>query len=312
MMQLVFLSVLALASADPRLAEQGSCLVDSAEAVSDLMDGSMFIWASVARCGHAGEMVKCEINIASAIQSVNSMINVILRALDKCGDIHTANAECGIAASVLTKSTAGLTASSGGIIQKCFQHPAHGNNFVHQEPAMCVVNIKNTAKSLFKTIKAFMTVKNNCKEQDSRACASNALSIVAAFAGMGEYLAGALGQCSPNGFVGARCAQEGEMLVHHLMKVSQAGVDLSAACGEKPAPVVIPGVTQGPTKAPDLGILDTGRLYSEDAAKTKTVMGASPNFLLAAFLPVTAIVSFVGGRSYANRRSGAEQVRELE
>jgi hypothetical protein len=270
------------------------------------MDSSMFIWASIARCGHTGEMVKCEINVASAIQSVNSMINVILKALNKCGDIHTEKPQCGIAASVLTKSTAGLAAASGGIIQKCFQAPPHGNNWNHQEPAMCVVDIKNTAKNLFKTIKAFMKLKHNCDDQSSRACESNALKIVAAFAGMGEYLAGALGQCSPNHMAGARCAQESTRLTQHLMKVSQAGVDLSKQCEDKPAPPSPP-----PPPPPPAVQVVAPRLYSQEGAKNESAMGASANFVLAAFLPVTGIVAFVGGRVYGNRRNSMEQVRSF-
>jgi len=310
----VFLSLLALGAADSRISQQGDCLVDGAEAVSDLMDSAMFVWASIARCGHAGEEVKCEINIASAIQSVNSMINVILKATDKCGAIHTHHPKCGIAASLLTQEMAGLASSSGGIIQKCFQAPAHGNNFAHQEPAMCVVNIKNTAKSLFKTIKAFMALKDNCKEQGSRACASNALRIVGGFAGIGEFLAGALGQCSTNGFAGTRCAQESEDVTKSLLKVAQAGVDLNRECEEKPekeapppapAPVFPAPVTSAPVTSAQFAVLNSGRLYSKGEGQTQTAMGSTTNLLLAAFLPVTAIVSFVGGRRYANRHSEA-------
>jgi len=308
----VFLSLLALGAADSRISQQGDCLVDGAEAVSDLMDSAMFVWASIARCGHAGEEVKCEINIASAIQSVNSMINVILKATDKCGAIHTHHPKCGIAASLLTQEMAGLASSSGGIIQKCFQAPAHGNNFAHQEPAMCVVNIKNTAKSLFKTIKAFMALKDNCKEQGSRACASNALRIVGGFAGIGEFLAGALGQCSTNGFAGTRCAQESEDVTKSLLKVAQAGVDLNRECEEKPEPAPAPApppapapVTTAPVTSAQFAVLNSGRLYSKGEGQTQTAMGSTTNSLRAAFLPVTAIVSFVGGRFYANRHSEA-------
>jgi hypothetical protein len=307
MRAIVFLSAIALASAvEPRLEQQGNCLVDSAEAISDLMDSSMFIWASVARCGHKGELIKCEINVASAMRSVNSMINVILKALDQCGDLQTAHKQCGLAASTLTKATAGLTAASGGIVQKCFDGKAHGNNWNHQEPAMCVVDIKNTAKSLFKVIKAFLKLKDNCNDKDSRACASNSLKIVAAFAGMGEYLAGAIGQCSPNGMKHARCAQESQRLTQEMLKVAQTGLDLSKACEEVPEPAA-PVIT-----TPGVQLLAPARLYAKDnGPKGQAASALSTNFLLAAFLPVTAIVSFVGGRFYANRGSSMEQARDF-
>ena len=50
----VFLSILGLAAADSRLTQQAYCAIDGAEAVSDLMDSTMFIWGAMARCGQAG------------------------------------------------------------------------------------------------------------------------------------------------------------------------------------------------------------------------------------------------------------------
>lgn len=292
-----FLSLLAIVAAqendESRMAQQGTCLVDSAEAVSDLMDASMFVWAAIARCGHGGEEVKCTISISSAIQSVNSMINVILRSLEKCGDI--VNGDCGMAASVLTKSAAGLTAATGGIMQKCFPAPAHGNNWAHGEPAMCVVDVKNTAKSLFKTIKSFMGLNANCGTAPGSPCASNVLRIVSGFAGVGEYLAGAIGQCTESGSSHDElCVQESAKLVQQLTRVANAGVDMSTKCEATPAAVKI-----------------DARLFSFKKQKKQSALGGSSNLILAAFLPLTAIVSFVGGRFYANRRTGTEEAREF-
>jgi len=300
MRTLVLLSIAALvAGAD--LEAQGECAVDGAEAVSDLMDSTMFIWASIARCGHKGEQVKCEVNIASAIESVNSMINVILGAVNKCGNLHSAHKECGMAAGRLTKSVAGLTAASGGIAQKCtngFKGTKHGLNWNHGAGAQCVVNLKSSAKSLFKAIKALMRVKKNCKDAESRACASNSLQIVAAFAGLGEFLAGTIGHCTNGNSDDVECAEQIESLVHHTAKVSENGVDLSKACEVQIAEIV-----------PDLVEVQVPRLYSEEnqmEAEQSSI--SSPNLLLGAFLPVTAIVSFVGGRFYANRRSETREV----
>merc|ERR1712028_267827 len=100
---------------------------------------------------------------------------------------------------------------------------------------------------------------------------SNALSIVGAFAGMGEYLAGALGQCSTNGMKGARCAQESERLVHHLTKVAEAGVDMSKSCGEAEA-------GEAETALQDINIDDVGRLYAT-GAKSQASVGVSANLL---------------------------------
>merc|ERR1712072_1434587 len=97
---------------------------------------------------------------------------------------------------------------------------------------MCTVNLKSTAKSLFKAIKALMKVKKGCKHSNSRECAGNALKVVEAFAGLGEYLAGALGHCTHSlneDTLG--CAQHISMLTRDLAKVAEGGVKLSKECG---------------------------------------------------------------------------------
>merc|ERR1712118_432430 len=88
---------------------KGQCLVDSGEAVSDAMDAALFIWSAAKRCGKANLELKCAIDITAAVKSVNSMVNVLLRTLDKCDALHGANKACGMQASKLTEYTAGLS-----------------------------------------------------------------------------------------------------------------------------------------------------------------------------------------------------------
>lgn len=313
MRTLVFLSVIGLVgAAAPSLEEQGKCLVDGAEAVNELANSAMFIWASIARCGHSGEKIKCEVNIASAIESVNAMINVILKAVDKCGDLNTHHKKCGLAASTLTRSVAGLSAAAGGIIQKCPNALAgkpHGNNWVHAKGALCVVNLKETANSLFKAIKSILKVKKTCDGDDQYECTENSLKVVASFAGLGEYLAGTLGHCTHTlNEDGTNCAQQVTMLIHHVTNVAQAGTRMAEDCHEhhaKPAPPPAPTPVTVEVQVP--------RLYEDekkDVNDDHTPI-LSANMMLGAFLPITAIVSFVGGRFYANHRSRMEQTREF-
>jgi len=325
MRAVVFLSVLGLAAAGGLSAEkQGSCLVDGAEAVSDLMDGAMFVWASIARCGHTGEAIKCEVAVASAISSVNSMINVILKAVDKCHGLKTEHKKCGMAASSLSKGIAGLAAAAGGIIQKCpglsgnAGNGSHGNNFAHADAVMCTVNLKSTAKSLFKAIKALLHLKKSKHDVD------NSLKIVGAFAGLGQYLSGALGHCTHSlNEDNLGCAQHVNMLIKDLTKVAEGGVALSKSCeglgevGKVDLPDVdvnLPDVPALPgSEVPEVVEIQTPRLYEDDSEGAKhdgSILPMSPNLMLAAFLPVTAIVGFVGGRIFGGRRSRAEQTRE--
>jgi len=302
----VLLSILGLA-ASSTMEEKGNCLVDGAEAVSELMDANMFIWASIERCGKEGEMIKCEIDVANAIKSVNSMINVILRAVDKCGGLHSENKACGMAAGVLTKSMAGLSAATGGIFQKCegaFAAKAHGVNWNHKAGAMCVVEIKGAAKNLFSTIRSLLKVNKKCEAGNSqRDCASNALHVVASFAGLGQYLAGTIGHCTMGAPKEALCGEQISALLHHATAVAEAGTDLSKKC-EAPVSFIAPAAT-----GIDIVEVQVPRLYAE--SENKKSDHTDSRLLLAAFLPVTAIVSFVGGRFYANHRSRVEQTREF-
>lgn len=300
MRAVLFVSAIALVAAQNTNEQTGTCMVDGAEAVSDALDASMFIWASIARCGKAGEVTKCEISVSSAITSVNSMVNVILAAVDKCGALNTANKECGLAVSTLTKHIGGITSSSGGIAQKCFQGAApHGLNWNHNAPAQCVVDVKNTAKSLFKVIKSFMHLEKDqsCAKGDSNACATNALQIVGAFAGIGEYLSGAVGKCSAsNSHTGSICAQQATRLVQQLTEFSERAVDVSEAC--KPGGSAALEASDEIPAGDD--IVEEPRLYSVQG-KQVGAPGLSSNMILAAFLPVTAIVGFAGGRYFGGR-----------
>lgn len=303
MRSLILISAIAIAAADNVGVETeltADCAVDGAESVSDAMDASMFIWASIMRCGKDGEMVKCEVSVASAIKSLNSMVNLLLKATDKCGSLNTVNKECGLAMSKMTTHVAGITASSGAVVAHCTKGAAPGGlNFPSHNEAMCVVNVKNVAKDFFKVVKSFLALEKEgpCKAGDTKACATSALHIIGAFAGAGSYIAGAVGSCSPPSadFVGAKCAATSQALVAQLSDFGAAAVAVSDACSAQPPPPVI--TTLPPGVRPE----GAARLYSEE--KTTVPAASSTNLLLAAFLPVTAIVGFVGGRMYGKGRT---------
>jgi len=305
------------------MAEKGQCLVDSGEAVSDAMDAALFIWAAAKRCGKANLELKCAIDITAAVKSVNSMVNVLLRTLDKCDALHGANKACGMQASKLTEYTAGLGQAAEMVAQKCpstaVVAPSTGTAAV-----MCTLSLKNTGKHIFKAISAIQKASPKCASGNGEACAANALEIIASFAAMGEYLAGTVGQCQrASGALKSRtqeelCAGAVQGLVHHTSKVAESGINLKRACSAtgtvgiieqtQPGAVVISS-KRGGKGAPINGALNGTRLYSEDGEKVAGVPVV--NFVLGAFLPITAIVGFVGGRFYAGRRARTEQTREF-
>jgi len=306
---LVLLTLLGFTAGEPTMAEKGQCLVDSGEAVSDAMDAALFIWAAAKRCGKANLELKCAIDITAAVKSVNSMVNVLLHTLDKCDALHGANKACGMQASKLTEYTAGLGQAAEMVAQKCpstaVVAPSTGTAAV-----MCTLSLKNTGKHIFKAISAIQKASPKCASGNGEACAANALEIIASFAAMGEYLAGTVGQCQrATGALASRtkeelCAGAVQGLVHHTAKAAEAGINLKRACSATGTVGIIEQTQPGAV------VIEEGtRLYVQDGVKVAGVPVA--NFVLGAFLPVTAIVGFVGGRFYAGRRARTEQTREF-
>merc|ERR1711924_327693 len=169
-----------------------------------------------------------------------------------------------------------------------------------QGAVMCTLSLKNTGKNLFKAISGIQKATSSCNHGDDTGCAAITLDIIASFAAMGEYIAATVGQCQrATGALASRtkeelCAGAVQGLVHHTAKAAEAGINLKRACS--------PSGT--------VGIIEqTQRLYAQDGVKVAGVPVA--NFVLGAFLPITAIVGFVGGRFYAGRRARTEQTREF-
>merc|ERR1719453_2630066 len=126
------------------------------------------------------------------------MINVILKAMHKCGDFNAVDAKCSIAAVELNKATAGVGASAANVAQHCenggVTNAGAGSsiangNWPQQDPAQCIVNIKDSLKNLFQAVRALMETETKCQE-GSEHCASNVMAILAAFSGFGGYLSG--------------------------------------------------------------------------------------------------------------------------
>jgi hypothetical protein len=308
MRSICFLSILVAASGELTNAEKGQCLVDSGEAVSDAMDAALFIWAAAKRCGKTNMELKCAIDITAAVKSVNSIVNVLLHTLDKCDALHGAHKACGMQASKLTEQTAGLGQAAEMVAQKCEKNavvaPSTGTAAV-----MCTLSLKNTGKHLFKTISALQKASSACSGGDHEKCSANILEIVASFAAVGEYVAATVGQCQrATGALASRtkeelCAGAAQGLVHHTAKAAEAGINLKGACS---GPKITVGIEQAQTT---VGIEQEARLYEQDGVKVAGVPVA--NVVLGAFLPVTAIVGFIGGRVYATRRARTEQTREF-
>jgi len=293
------------------------CTLGAAGAVDEMLDSAVYIMASLVRCtpGHNDtNAIACALDVSSAIESVNGMINVIMKSVDNCNALKQDNHKCGMAVGVLTRSFAGLSAASAGIAAKC---PNKLNGFkaidtvggamenankyggdrsfktagMQEGFGQCLVNIKDVIKSLALAIKRTMTIGESCEDPNSSHCAHNTIKIVSSFTALGEYLAGAIGKCEANPNADAECAQMSLRLVRHTENVGRASVAMAAEC--------------------NIGAAE--RLYLEDAEEASITPATSnkATVALAALLPITAVVAFVGGSRFAKSRAQATGDSEL-
>jgi len=301
--------------------DTAECALNGAEAVDELLDSAVYIMASIARCDQNSKhknAIACSLDISSAVESVNGMINVILKAVDGCGALKADNHKCGLAVGVLTRSFAGLAAASSGIVAKCPNKLNGGKAIATVGSALedakkyggkhpfktaglsasfgeCIVDVKDTIKALFKAVKRIMTIKESCENAESKQCAHNSIKIVSSFTALGEYLAGAMGKCDAKAHSDALCTQMSLQLVRHTENVARAGVAMTKEC--------------------DIGAAE--RLYLEDAEEASITSAGSnkATVALAALLPITAVVAFVGGSRFAKSRaqvSDAELLTQVE
>jgi len=320
---LLSLGVLATARAGH---DTGHCVLNGGLAMNDMADAAVFTWAATERCGKVGEEVKCEIDAASAVESVTGMIEIILKAAKECHGLHTKHPACGFAATSLTKSLAGLAAASGGIIQQCpnaiekteglsmRDHLTHAQEmsnekWAHATGATCLLDVKDSMRQLLKAITKMIKASKDC-DDDKKDCSYDILGVVAALGGMGRYLMGAVGHCShaplPAAFPLA-CAEQIDSLVSHLTAVAAAGEEIHAKCTPPAGPKVITEevTVMVPVEAP------TDRLYDaekKDKVHATAAESASPMLITTlALLPITAVLSFVLGNRFAKSRSARVQ-----
>merc|ERR1712185_841183 len=152
----------------------------------------------------------------------------------------------------------------------------------------CLIDVKDTVKSLFKATARILTVTDNCADIHSPACNKNVAKIVAAFSDMGSYLAGAVGKCS-NGTqidVEAQCAQYSLKLFDALADVDRSAAGMQMGCG--------------------LTAAQRKYLEEDDDLVAPASGSSATTFSLAALLPFTAVVAFVGGKRLARGASHAD------
>jgi hypothetical protein len=272
------------------------CSINSARAVDEMLDSAMFIWASVERCGKPGHEVKCVIDVAEAAESINAMASVIVHAIDVWGGIK--GDACGYAAGRFTQAAAGLAAGAAGIYEKCQNgiNPKEPKNPIPRpfgKWAYCIVDVKDGLRSLMKAVQRILHAEKACKG-GHHDCGATATSIIAAFAALGQYGTAAVGQCQPDPagidaghLKNIACASKISEATRHASALASASTEMAAVCESSHT-----------------------RLYEidqEKAKKDKSHKNKFSNLLIGAFLPVAAVVGFLGGSRYAKLSTHQEQ-----
>jgi len=287
----------------------GTCFLNSADAVSDALDASVYIWAAYKRCGNAGHNIQCEIDIASAVQSVNAMANVIMKVVNKCKPLQEHNQVCGMKIGKLTSALAELTASSGRIAQNCpglkpLVIPTANTKLEY--PLRCAVDLKDSAKGIFSAVKKFQSARKTC-EAKGPDCTVDSLDVASAISDLGSFVAGSVGQCKrataqPANSENAMCAQGAADALAQAIQVASDAMQIKKACAP-PAPRAVPAPLIAHEQLIEVQVPQS-RLYEKEGFMGMMgVSSSATNYFLGALLPLTAIVGFVGGRRYANRRA---------
>lgn len=312
MRAVILLSILGIASCLTD-EQKSACLVDGSEAISDALDATLYIWAASKRCGKAGENMRCSIDALQAVKATTSMVTVIMRAVNKCEPLKTANPMCGLAAADFVKNAGGLSAAGLDLTEKCPIFKKNLNLPNISSPVMCTINVKDSAKGLVKLVTSAEAHTKTCAGKGLD-CDQNIMTIAGAVAGMAAYIAGAVGQCHRTPILGtlpltkksakeALCAAASASLAQYLLEVSKDAIEVHQACmAPPPKAKAVEALERVIVHQP------AGRLYEEGQEMTN---GSKLNLALAAFLPVVGIASFVLGRVYAASRQSQEYTRDL-
>jgi len=279
-----------------------SCNLDSSAVVVNGIDSAINIWAASQRCkGQMGASspVKCEQDVASAIQSVSLMAGAIADLIGSC-DKEAQVGQCGESVNKLVGATAGLAASGGLMANKCGKIPPPGSDADADlppsvEPATqfgkCTADAGDSINSIFQASNVFRESKKHCSGK-GEGCPTSALNVLSIIANMGSYIASTVSDCqqykdeqnkvdSPAYVAGLECTESILSSIAGLSDVAAIGLNIKDDCEAT-----------------------SSRLYLESNTGAKTG-GAFQNptvLVLAAILPITAVASFVAGSRFSKSR----------
>jgi len=270
---------LVLALAPLAAADQLGCAIDGAGATDSTVNAGVFLWAATERCAKKNkgyDVIKCEIDVTSAVKAISDMANTMVGAVNNCNkDINLKHAACGNAVGSLTSAIAGLGAGAGGLAHWLTKNKTGGHVVVDTtttKVGKCVMNVKSVANGIFQAAAGVKRATAGCNKDNGEKCATSALEVVSILANMGSAIANSVDDCSAKGDSLADMSGDIVGLVAALDSVAQAGLAIDQQCD-----------------VPD------ARLY-EEAMNTDSSSTPITTIAFAALIPIAVILGFVGGR----------------
>jgi hypothetical protein len=243
------------------------------------------------------------VDISAAIQAINDMVMIVVKAVTDCASLKTENYRCGMAVGKLTSGAAGLSKATGNILHFC---PKVGllQNLATSDPPVptgideggltavgkCVVNAKDAVSHLFAATLEASKIKSECSGADGVKCGRNvqSLHLIAAVGEIGAAVGLGITHCEQAagkvaGNVDAACMGAITAAITEIVRTTDAGLGIKQDCA-----------------------VSSARLFELESAEEQPKSQSSNTMMVAALVPVFAVISFVAGLKF---RRGAHQSR---
>lgn len=284
--------------------EGHTCELSSAASVAHGVNAAMDIWAASKRC--EGEYVekapvKCTQDVANSIEEMTALGGAIAEMAGTCG--HSSENHCGAAGNEVVSATAGLTAASAKIADKCaHMEPHHLDAKILQRSTLlgkCTANAAESMNSLFEANNALQKLHATCIDNSHGSCTVDSMDVVTVLSEFGAYMSDAYAHCSKyddgrlhkegneESYETAECASAVLEGIAHLTELSDLGLKMKKACHA-----------------------EASRLYLVKNTAKPSAAATSPMLLTVALL-ISVVLSFAAGSRFAKARQPTHELLEL-
>jgi len=268
--------------------------------VNYMVNSALYIYASAKDCGKGKPAHKCVADIAPVVKSALGVGKFLMKALETCGEIKTANFDCAIAAHSLTMNLAGVTQNTALLSKDCqtkdsMTETGSKRDWDRSAKATCTADLGTGTANLQAAITSMMTVKGKCDTGKGEKCFAAVLDIISAVGNLALFIDTIVADCSsPIVSVTNPCETDVMGVISALSATASTSLTIKSKC------------TAGSTRA----------LYQDiDAPMASNGGTVASNFataLLVVLLPVTGFASYYGGSKLSTRRQARHTILRSE